>query len=199
MEELTRRQREVLDTILRGVEEEGRFPSIRDIAAQLRLASPATVFQHLSALETKGYLYRRGHRWMLHPEARRDRGLPIVGRVAAGAPLTAIEQIEGYLNPESLGLRQGRFGVRVVGESMSGEGILEGDHVIIDPEQHVANGDLVVAYLGAEQEVTIKRFYRRQWGVELRPANARYKPIRITQGDVHFRLGGKVIALTRKF
>ncbi len=199
MEELTRRQREVLDSILRGVEDEGRFPSFRDIAAQLRLASPATVFQHLVALETKSYLYRRGHRWMLHPEARRDRGLPIVGRVAAGAPLTAIEQIEGYLNPESLGLRQGRFGVRVVGESMSGEGILEGDHVIVDPEQRVANGDLVVAYLGEEQEVTIKRFYRRQWGVELRPANARYKPIRITQGDVHFRLGGKVIALTRKF
>ena len=199
MEELTPRQRDVLETILSCVEGEGRFPSIREIASRLRLSSPATVFQHLSALEDKGCLYRRGRRWMLRPEVRRDRGVPIVGRVAAGSPLTAVEQIEGRLSPEFMGLRKGRFAVRVTGDSMSGEGILEGDYAIVDPEQPVSNGDLIVAYLGEEQEVTVKRFFRRPWGVELRPANPRYESIRVGQGDSTFRVGGKVVGLMRKF
>ena len=199
MEDLTPRQREVLETILACVEREGRFPSIREIAGVLRLASPATVYQHLEALETKGGLYRRGRRWMLRPEVRSDQGIPIVGRVAAGQPLTAVEDIEGRLSPEFLGLTKGRFSVRVVGDSMIGEGILEGDYAIVDPDLPVANGDLAVAYLGEEQEVTVKSLFRHAWGIELRPANPNYEPIRVFEGDSHFRIAGKVTGIMRRF
>lgn len=199
MEDLTPRQREVLEMILACVEREGRFPSIREIAGALQLASPATIYQHLEALETKGCLYRRGRRWMLRPEVRSDQGIPIVGRVAAGQPLTAVEEIEGRLSQEFLGLTKGRFSVRVVGDSMIGEGILEGDYAIVDPDLRVANGDLAVAYVGEDQEVTVKRFFRRPWGIELKPANPAYKPLRIFEGDSHFRLAGKVMGIVRRF
>ncbi len=200
MESLSPRQQEVLDLILTCIGQQGRFPSIRELAAHLRVSSPATVFQHLGALEAKGYLRRRGRHWVVPPDVRRDRGIPIVGRVAAGAPLLAVEQIEGNLDPEFLGLAPGRFGVRVIGDSMEGEGILAGDHVIVDPDLPVTNGELVVAYLGEEQEVTVKRFHRRRGGgVELRPANPRYRPIVIDATDPHFRLAGKVVGLVRRF
>ncbi len=198
MGHLTPRQRDALDIILACVGEEGRFPSIREIAAQMRVSSSATVYQHLEALEAKGCLRRRGRHWMLSPEARRDQGVPIVGRVAAGTPLTAIEQIEGRLSADFLGLREGRFAVRVVGDSMTGEGILEDDHVVVEPDGAVVNGDLVVAYVGEEQDVTVKRFFRHTWGAELRPANPNYETIRIFEGDPFFRIGGKVVGLMRR-
>jgi len=133
MQGLTPRQRDVLEIILTEVEQQGRFPSIREIAARLHVASPATIFQHLEALAAKGLLHRRARRWVLDPMSRQDRGVPIVGRVAAGQPLTAFEEIEGHLTPEFLGARRGRFSVRVTGESMTGEGILDGDYVVVDP------------------------------------------------------------------
>lgn len=199
MDDLTPRQRDVLETIITCVEQNSRFPSIREIAAELRLSSPATVFQHLEALEAKHCLYRRGRHWQLRDEIRRDRGVPIVGRVAAGLPLTAVESIEGMLNPEFMGLRPGRIGVQVVGESMRDDGIFDGDYVVFDPDMMTHNGDLVVAYVGPEQEVTVKRFYRDGAGIELRPANEAFKPLRIPAGDPSFRIGGKVVGLIRKF
>ena len=198
MDPLSKRQRAVLESILRCNEEQGRFPSIREIARALDVSSPATVYQHLEALEGKGYLRRRGRHWMLTEWGRRDRGVPIVGRVAAGAPLMAVEQIEGHVDGAFLGLRPGRFAVEVVGDSMVEEGILAGDYVIVDPDRPVAAGDLVVAYLGEDQEVTIKRFFPHPGQVELRPANPRYEPFRIPEGDLFFRVGGKVIGLARR-
>jgi repressor LexA len=198
MNELTPRQREVLEVILASVEQGGRFPSIREIARRLRLASPATVFQHLEALAAKGFLRRERGRWVLGARARRDRGIPIVGRVAAGRPITAFEEIEDYLTPEFVGARRGRFSVRVKGESMNGEGILEGDYVVVDPDAAIADGDLVVAYLGEEQEATVKRFFRRRGVVVLQPANPRFEPLRVPRGDAFFRIAGKVVGLLRR-
>lgn len=198
MNELTPRQREVLEAILASVEEGGRFPPIREIGRRLRLGSPATVFQHLEALAAKGFLRRDRGRWVLGARARRDRGIPIVGRVAAGRPITAFEEIEDYLTPEFVGARRGRFSVRVKGESMIDAGILEGDYVVVDPDAAVADGDLVVAYLGEEQEATVKRFFRSRGGVDLHPANPRFEPLRIPRGDAFFRIGGKVVGLLRR-
>ncbi|MCK4414982.1 MAG: repressor LexA [Candidatus Eisenbacteria sp.] len=199
MERLTPRQQAVLDVILESVEAEGRFPSIREIARRLRLASPATIFQHLEALAAKGFLRRARHRWMLTPRSRRDLGVPIVGRVAAGQPLIAWEEIEGHMTPEFMGARRGRFSVRVKGASMTGEGILDGDYVIVDPDASAASGDLVIAYLGAEQEVTVKRLQRRRGGWELHPANPDYEILHIPHNDPFFRLAGKVVGLLRRF
>ncbi len=198
MNPLSERQRAVLDVILQCNAGQGRFPSIREIGRSLGVSSSATVHQHLEALEGKGYLRRRGRHWMLTDRTRRDRGVPIVGRVAAGAPLMAVEQIEGHLDSDFLGLQPGRFAVAVVGDSMTGEGILEGDYVIIDPDLRVAEGDLIVAYLGPEQEATVKRFFPRAEEVELRPANARYEPFWIPRDDPFFRVGGKVVGLARR-
>ena len=199
MNELTSRQREVLEVILASVEREGRFPAMRAIAQQLRLSSPATVFQHLEALAAKGFLRRAGGHWTLSPRSRLDRGVPVVGRVAAGAPLTAFEEIEDYLTPEFIGARRGRFSVRVKGDSMREAGILEGDYVIVDPQAEANNGDLVVAYLGAEQEATVKRLQRRRERIELHPANPAYAVMRIARDDPHFRIAGKVVGLLRRF
>lgn len=199
MHELTDRQREVLEVILTGVEREGRFPSMREIARSLRLSSPATIFQHLEALEAKGFLRRAGGRWTLTPRSRRDRGVPIVGRVAAGRPLTAFEEVEDYLTPEFIGAGGGRFSVRVKGLSMRDEGILDGDYVVVDPEGPARDGDLVVAYLGPEQEATVKRLQRRAGSVELHPANPEYAVIRVPRGDPYFRLAGKVVGLVRRW
>ncbi|MBM3316544.1 MAG: repressor LexA [Candidatus Eisenbacteria bacterium] len=198
MEELTARQREVLEVILAGVEQEGRFPAMREIAGRLRLSSPATVFQHLEALAAKGFLRRGGGRWSLSPRSRRDRGVPIAGRVAAGHPLTAFEEIDGYLTPEFIGARRGRFSVRVRGESMRDEGILDGDYVVVDPEAEAGDGDLVVAYLGPDQEATVKRLRRRRGGLELHPANPEYGVLRVPRGDPHFRVAGRVVGLLRR-
>ena len=195
----TARQKDVLEVILAEVERDGRFPSMREIAARLRVASPATIHQHLEALAAKGLLQRRGRHWALDPRSRRDRGIPIVGRVAAGRPLTAYEEVEGHLTPEFLGAGQGRFSVRVRGDSMSGEGILDGDYVVVDPAQPAGDGDLVVAYVGEDQEVTVKRLRRRGKAVELHPANPDYEILRVPAGDPWFRIAGKVAGLLRRF
>jgi repressor LexA len=198
MNELTERQRQVLEAILESVETGGRFPPIREIARKLRLASPATVFQHLEALAAKGLLRRERGRWVLSPQARLDRGVPIIGRVAAGRPITAFEEIEGRVTPEFIGARRGRFSVRVTGESMREAGILEGDYVIVDPEAAAAGGDLVVAYLGEEQEATVKRLVRRRGAIELHPANPDFAVLRVARGDPFFRIAGKVVGLLRR-
>ncbi|MBP7669433.1 MAG: repressor LexA [Candidatus Eisenbacteria bacterium] len=199
MRRLTPRQREVLDAILDDVERDGRFPSMREIARRLRVTSPATVLQHLEALAAKGFLQRRGRHWTVAPASREDRGIPIVGRVAAGQPLTAIEEIEGRLTPEFLGARRGRFSVRVKGTSMEGDGIRDGDLVVVDPAEPAGDGDLVVAYLGEEQEVTVKRLHRKGGRIELHPANPDYEVMRISSHDPFFRLAGKVVGLWRRF
>jgi repressor LexA len=199
MNELTPRQREVLEVILTSVERGGRFPAIREIAHRLRLTSPATIFQHLEALAAKGFLKReRGH-WILSARSRADRGVPIVGRVAAGQPLTAFEDIEDYLTPEFLGARRGRFSVRVKGDSMRDAGILEGDYVVVDPGVEARDGDLVVAYLGEEQEATVKRLRRLRGAIELHPANPDYEVMRLARSDPFFRIAGKVVGLLRRF
>jgi repressor LexA len=88
--------------------------------------------------------------------------------------------------------------VRVVGDSMVGEGILQGDFAVVQPAEEAQSGDLVVAYLGEEQEVTVKRFHRSGGQIELRPANSEYQPIRVSAADPHFRLAGRVVGIVRR-
>ncbi len=199
MHGLTDKQEVVLNYIVESIATRGRFPSFREIGRALRLRSVATVAQHLDALVGKGLLIKEGRKLMPAPGVRRDRGIPIVGQVAAGRPISAIEHVEDHLGWDSLGAT-GTFAVRVVGESMIGEGIMDGDFAIVQPSETAASGDLVVAYLGEEQEATVKRFHRTGPAIELRPANPKFKPIRLRPGDdPQFRLGGRVVGIVRRF
>lgn len=198
MRPLTERQQEILDYILESIAEMGRFPSYREIGAHFGLTSPATVSQHLEALAAKGVLKKRGRYYVPIASLRHDRGVPLVGRVAAGSPITAVENIEGHVRWDRLG-GEGSFAVKVVGDSMIDEGIHEGDLAIVRPTPEVANGDLIVAYVGEEQEATVKRYHRHREGIELRPANRAYQPLRFAVKDAHLRLAGKVVAILRRF
>jgi repressor LexA len=203
MKGLSPRQKDVLEAICHVVDREGRFPTVRELARLLGVSSPATISQHLRALVRKGYLEKSGFHYVLPPTSRAPRAhaIPVVGRVAAGEPITSEEHIEDWLHlgPPAGPDREGVFAVRVMGDSMVGEGILEGDYVLVDPTREIPNGAVVVAYVGPEQEVTVKRFVRRPDGVELQPANPAYRPLRIPQDDPHFRLAGRVVGLVRRF
>jgi len=197
METLTQRQREILDFLVSVVRDKGRFPSYREVGRRFRLRSPATVSQHLGALARKGYLVREGVRWVVAPEMRQDWGVPIVGRVAAGVPLLAVEHLEGRLSLERHYARDVHFAVRVRGDSMADAGIQDGDYVVVRRRPTAENGEIVVAYLGEEQEVTVKVFYERGRRFELEPRNPRYATIVVPKRDPWFRVGGRVVGLVR--
>ncbi len=199
MKELTDRQGEVLEMIVSSIEETGHFPSYREIGRELGMRSVATVSQHIDALVTKGALRRAGDLLLVNQALRRDRGIPIVGRVAAGTPITAIENLEGTLDLGRIAGRGGtHYAVKVKGDSMREAGIHEGDFAVVRLQSTAESGDTVVAYLGEDQDATVKVFYRRKWGYELQPRNANYEIIRVRRNDPHFRLGGKVVAVVRK-
>ncbi|MBD3161175.1 MAG: repressor LexA [Candidatus Eisenbacteria bacterium] len=195
---LTKRQREILDFILETIEKYGRFPSYREIGAHFGLTSPATVSQHLEALAAKGALHRRGRHYSPAEAVRRDQGIPVLGRVAAGSPITAVENIEERIQWNRLG-GEHCFAVRVLGNSMVDEGIREGDLAIVEPCDEVRNGELIVAYVGEDQEATVKRYHRSRDVIELRPANRAYRPMRFSTADPHLRLAGRVVAILRRF
>jgi repressor LexA len=199
MKDLTDRQREVLEVIISSIEETGHFPSYRDIGRELGVSSVATVSQHIEALVAKGALMKKDDLLLVNEALRKDKGIPIVGRVAAGAPIMAVEHLEGALNLDQLrGRGRAHYAVRVKGDSMVEAGIHDGDFAVVRHQPTAESGETVVAYLGEDQEATVKVFHRRRWGYELQPRNREYESIRIKRGDSHFRLGGKVVAVVRK-
>jgi len=198
MEPYTRGQGRVLQAIIDFFDKHDRPPTTRELAAKLR-CHVKTVYQYILALERKGYLHREKGRIRLAPEVRLKRGIPIVGRVAAGTPLLAIENREGELSiEEAFGAdREGLFAVRVHGDSMKDVGILNGDIAIVQRSDTVPNDSIAVCYLGEDQDVTVKRFRRRRHAYELLPENPAYPPIHISRTDDHFRIGGQVIGILR--
>jgi repressor LexA len=197
-EELTRRQREALDIITAHIEKRGYPPTVRELAEMLGISGPKGAKKFLDILEKKGYIERR-------PESSRAvrviaggtaGGIPVVGRVAAGTPITAIENLEGYLSVK--GLRDGRDGerflLRVTGESMIGAHIAPGDMVLVKSQGSAENGDIVVAMLN--DEATIKRYRSGPGGVSLVPEHPEMSPIAIDGGDSFF-IVGKVVGVIR--
>jgi repressor LexA len=199
MRSLTQRQREILNFIISSIKNRDRFPSYREIGRRFNLRSSATVSQHLNALVKKGFLARSGSKLMLSPENRPVNGVPIVGRVAAGLPITAIENREGHLDMGSLFRDDADyFAIRVNGDSMSDAGIFDGDYVVVRQQEDVSSGDIVVAYVGDEQEATVKVMRKRGKTVELEPRNSSYESIRLNPACDNLRIGGKVVGLIRK-
>ena len=193
---MTKRQERVLRMILKFFEDEERPPTTRELAELLR-CHVKTVYQYVLVLERKGYIERRKGRIRVPSDLRRDRGIPIVGRVSAGTPVMAIENREGVLSIEELFGREDVLAVRVSGDSMKDAGILDGDFVIVKSGSTVPPGAITVCYLGEDQYVTVKRFRERRDHFELVPENPAYRSTRVSKSDPHFRLAGKVIGVVR--
>ena len=199
----TDRQQSVLDFIVRYVNEHGYPPSIREIGAAFGIKSLRGVTVHLDALERKGYIRRestsRSIQVLKTPAAISDSfvRLPLLGTIAAGEPLLAVENIEAEVPvPRAmLGGADGAFLLRVRGDSMVDAHIMDGDMVVIRPQQTAEHGDLVAALLG--DEATVKRFSAEEGRAALVPANRAYQPIPLRGADV--RLIGKVIGLLRTY
>jgi repressor LexA len=199
---LTNRQRETLDVIVKAASEKGRPPTIREIGEALGITSTNGVRYLLSALAQKGYIRRRPHvsRGIeLVGDRRPDhlRAVPLVGRVAAGEPTLAQENIEHFFFLDSSFLTSGEvFALRVKGESMREAGIFDGDIVFARQQPSAQRGDIVVAVIG--EEATVKRFYPEDGRVRLEPANSSYGPIIVERDTPGFRIAGKVVGLIRR-
>lgn len=198
---LTRRQREIYDYVCAFIGEHGYSPSLEEIGAHFGLSSVATVHKHVNQLVEKGWLRKSWNRARsLEPAADAAVGeilLPLLGVVAAGAPIEPIEIEEWISVPADLVRRPASsFALRVRGDSMIDEQIREGDTVIVERRSEARDGDTVVAVLRGE-EATLKRFRRRGATVHLMPANTRMKTIEVPARDVEIR--GVVRALLRRY
>ena len=202
MELLTQKQQRVLGFIEKQLEAD-RPPSQREIARHFGLAQNA-VYQLVGYLKKKGYLVDSGgHRGLRLSKEYRDKkteteGVPVVGRVAAGEPILAEENIEGYVNLNGLFGKAGNvFLLKVVGDSMIDEGIMDGDYVVVESASTMENGRIGVALL--DDEATVKRIYIQRNRIALKPANraAGYKTKYIKRSGDSVRIIGKVIGCLR--
>jgi repressor LexA len=195
---LTARQKAVLALVEKSVERRGYPPSLRELAAGLGVSSTRGVEKHLAALEKKGALRRgEGARALELSGRAAGKRVPVLGRVAAGAPLLAEENVEEHVTVDpALARHEGGFLLRVKGESMRDAGMLDGDLVLVRPQKDAENGDIVVALVG--EEATVKRLYKKKDRLELRPENPSFRPLLIGPGEPHAVLG-KVVGLIRTY
>lgn len=223
-ESLTPRQRQILDFISASITERGYPPTLREIGEHFGIRSTNGVNDHLKALEKKGHLRREdlksramrpvhmaekaaanknaASKDSVTPIKSLDEDLyeiPIVGRVAAGQPILAVENIEDTVRVDRffLGNHQELFGLRIVGESMIDDGILDGDYVFVKKTPSAKSGDIVVAMI--DEEATVKRYYPENDKIRFQPANSNMRPIVVKKTD--FRavdLLGVVVGVYRK-
>jgi repressor LexA len=205
---LTKRQKEVLDYLVSFETKHGYAPSFEEIGKGMKLTSLATVHKHISTLEKKGFI-RRGYNQsrsieILHlPKSpkeqvieRRVQELPMVGRIAAGRPLEAMEERE-TISLGDFARGANSFVLQVKGTSMIEDHIMDGDYVVCEQTQVANSGDIVVALINGE-EATLKRFYREGQGkIRLQPANSEMAPIIVPAGDL--KIQGRVISVLRKY
>ena len=201
MTKLTKRQEEVLGFLKEYLAEAGFPPSLREICARLAIKGPQNAAKHLAALEKKGFIRRkaassRAVELLEGPRAGGGISVPIAGRVRAGAPALAVEDILGRVVLDERFFRcREAFVLKVEGESMIGAGIADGDFVVVRPQPDASPGDIVVALI--DGEATVKTFTREGDEVVLRPENPSMEPIRFT-GSEDFAIVGKVISVIRR-
>jgi len=195
---LTRRQREILDFIESFSAENGYSPSLREIAAHLGVSAVSTVHEHIEHLVEKGALRKSWNRARSVELAgvSAPASIPLAGRVAAGRPIEAVE-VPGSISvpPEMLGRRE-TFALQVEGDSMVGDGIFDGDRIIVERRIRVENGALAVVVIDGE-EATVKRFYQDGDTVTLRPSNPEMSDISVEAERVDIR--GAVVGLLRYY
>lgn len=196
--ELTQRQRQVLQFITSFSDSNGYPPSQREIAGHLNVSGTLPVMKHLDALVRKGYIKRekvnRGIA-LITPNSR-STSLPIVGTVRAGQLSTAIEDIQGYFSVDQMAVKGADcFFLKISGDSMINAGILDGDLVLVRPQLTAENKDIVVAMV--DGEATVKWFYKEHDHIRLQPANSNMNPILIYPENSEVTIVGKVIGVYR--
>ena len=198
MDGLTPRQEQVLQFIRESVRVNGYPPTVREICAALDLSSPSTVHAHLANLERRGLIKRdpsKPRALDVTRQLRPPRPLPLVGRVAAGEPLLAEQNIEDHVDvPGFLRRDDGDFVLRVKGDSMVNAGIFSGDFIVVHPQNQAENGEIVVAMVG--DEATTKRFYRDGHSIRLQPESDLHEPIVVSADEV--QLLGRVVGVLRQ-
>ncbi|MBU0706779.1 transcriptional repressor LexA [Patescibacteria group bacterium] len=198
-ERLTKKQKEILDYVTEFIKVNEYSPSYREIGEHLGLSSPATIHEHIKALEDKGFLKANiGQSRSLEPTRatrfKKAIELPLAGLITAGKPIEAIEENETITVPTEIVQDDNSFVLRVKGESMIEDGILDGDYVVIERNFYPQNGDVVVALLDNEY-ATLKRYYREKKRIRLQPANSKMKPLYSRNPAIQ----GIVRAIFRKF
>lgn len=202
---ITKRQEDVLNFIKREIREKGYPPSVREIGAAVGLASSSTVHGHLDRLEKNGYIRRdptkpRTIEVLVKDEAKKVQGkgisVPLVGKVTAGTPITAIQNVEDYyvLPEQFIPTTEDKvFLLEVIGNSMINAGILNGDMVVVRQQKTARNGEIVVA-MTEDNEATVKRFFKEDNQIRLQPENPDLKPIYLS----NVYIIGKVVGVYRK-
>jgi repressor LexA len=197
---ITKRQKELLDYVRGYIAKNGYAPTLEEIGRHFSLASLATVHKHLTNLERKGRIRRHANQSRAlevvpDPTVGRAVQVPLLGRVAAGTPIEAVETPETVTLPEELLGRGETFALRVRGDSMIGDGILDGDLVVVESRPTADNGSTVVALVRGD--ATVKKIYRERGRIRLVAANERVAPIVARADEVQIR--GVVIAVLRRY
>ncbi len=201
--DLTEKQRLVFNFINQSIRERGFPPTVSEIQAEFSIKSPTGVVNHLRAIERKGYV-------RIHPQVARGiellvkenllesetyRSLPLVGRIAAGTPVLAVENIETNIVFDRDFCRGANFMLRVKGDSMVNAGIVDGDYVLVKQQFSAESGEIVVALV--DDEATVKRFFKEKGKITLKPENDAFPPLIIEPRQEGFRIIGKVVGLYR--
>ena len=199
MEKISAKQQQILDYIRNYIREQGFPPAVRDICKGVGLRSPSSVHGHLQTLQRLGYIERRDGKTrglnIIAPGSgvKNVPTVPILGRVAAGAPILAAEDIEGYVPYDDGNSGYEHFALRVRGFSMKNAGILPDDIIVVRRQQTASNGDIVVALL--EDEATVKKFSKKNGKILLLPENEDFSPI----DGTYAMILGKVVASMRYY
>ena len=198
---LTRRQKEILDYLGRYIDRKGYAPTIEEIGEHFGLSSLATVHKHLTNLQEKGLVKRawnRSRALELVPTRVEVKAveLPLLGRVAAGSPIEAVQSTETIFVPEDMVGRRDTYVLQVKGDSMIDEQIRDGDYVIVEDRRTADNGEMVIALLNGA-DVTLKKLYREQGRIRLQPANAAVQPIVVPPEQVQIQ--GVVVGVMRRY
>ena len=201
MQPLTRRQREILDFLTEFIKQHGYAPSLEEIGRRFGLSSLATVHKHLTNLEEKGFIRRAWNRSRsveLVPTRGGGRAieLPLLGTVAAGAPIEAVASSETIAVPEDLVAAPDTYALRVRGNSMIDEQIRDGDIVIVEDRKTAENGEMVIALLRGT-DATLKKFYREHGRIRLQPANPAVRPLVVEPDEVQIQ--GVVVGVVRRY
>ena len=195
---LTKRQREIYEYLKDHIRSRGYAPSIAEIGKQFHLSSPATVHKHLTHLEEKGLIRKQqnlSRAIEIIPESGNTLSYHVLGEIAAGKPIEALDQLEAVDLLPDAGDKD-IFVLRVKGNSMIEDHIQNGDYVIVERRNVAENGETVVALIDNDR-VTLKRFYREGERIRLQPSHPNMKPIFVREGD--FAIQGVVISVLRKF